>query len=287
VFGFAPDIINGDTSASATHIASRQKRIQAFQDKGGFGAIILSPVAVGFGVNIQAANHVIHYVRTWNPAKEDQATDRAYRIGQTRDVHVYYPTVCAPDFKTFDVRLDELLERRRALAGDMLNGTGDLGPGDFDIDEIAPDEVGSVGIDRIEIDDVLKMTGTVFECFVAAYWLKQGYPIVKLTPQSGDGGVDVLAWKGSQGLLVQCKSSTINAALGWDAIKEVVGGKALYEKIYPETKFTLVCITNAKFNVGAHLMAQVNGVRLIERAELDNVLRTVPVRFSDLDQFLH
>ncbi|MGY2437988.1 helicase-related protein, partial [Escherichia coli] len=91
----APDIINGDTSASASHVQSRQKRIKAFQAKPGFGVIILSPVAVGFGVNIQEANHVIHYTRTWNPAKEDQATDRAYRIGQTREVSVYCPTVFA------------------------------------------------------------------------------------------------------------------------------------------------------------------------------------------------
>lgn len=88
-FGFAPDIINGDVEASSKHIASRQKRIKAFQAKPGFGVIILSPVAVGYGVNIQDANHVVHYTRTWNPAKEDQATDRAYRIGQKRDVYVY------------------------------------------------------------------------------------------------------------------------------------------------------------------------------------------------------
>lgn len=137
-FGVVPDIINGDTSATAGHVASRQKRIEAFQSRPGFGVIILSPIAVGFGVNIQAANHVIHYTRTWNPAKEDQATDRAYRIGQERDVYVYYPVVGADDFKTFDVKLDELLTRKRALAGDMLNGTGDLGPRDFDLSDIIP-----------------------------------------------------------------------------------------------------------------------------------------------------
>ena len=91
--GIRADIINGDTSASSSHVASRQKRIKSFQKAPGFGVLILSPVAIGFGVNIQAANHVIHYTRTWNPAKEDQATDRAYRIGQTKDVYVYYPVV--------------------------------------------------------------------------------------------------------------------------------------------------------------------------------------------------
>ena len=89
-------------------------------------------------MNMQAANHVIHFTRTWNPAKEDQATDRAYRIGQTKDVFVCYPTVSAGDFKTFDVKLDELLERKRSLASDMLNGSGEIGLRDFDVDELRP-----------------------------------------------------------------------------------------------------------------------------------------------------
>lgn len=138
-FGIPVDVINGDTSAAAGASDGRQARIRAFQERPGFSVIILSPVAVGFGVNMQAANHVIHFTRTWNPAKEDQATDRAYRIGQTKDVFVYYPTVSALDFKTFDVKLDELLERKRALAGDMLNGSGEIGARDFDVDEMRPD----------------------------------------------------------------------------------------------------------------------------------------------------
>lgn len=135
-FGCRPDIINGDTSASSTHAASRQKRIRAFQSTDGFGVLILSPVAVGFGVNIQAANHVVHYTRTWNPAKEDQSTDRAYRIGQKKSVYVYYPVVQANDFVTFDVKLDHLLTYKRGLAKDMLNGSGDVTPGDFNIVDV-------------------------------------------------------------------------------------------------------------------------------------------------------
>ena len=105
-FGVVPDVINGDTSADSANANNRQRRIKKFQDKPGFGVIVLSPLAVGFGVNIQAANHVVHFTRTWNPAKEDQATDRAYRIGQTKEVHVYYPVVVAHDFLTFDAKLD-------------------------------------------------------------------------------------------------------------------------------------------------------------------------------------
>lgn len=284
-FGLAPDIINGDTSASAASADSRQKRIKAFQEKPGFSVIILSPVAVGFGVNIQAANHVIHYTRTWNPAKEDQASDRAYRIGQTRDVHVYYPTVRAPDFKTFDVRLDELLSRKRALAGDMLNGTGDLGAADFEIDEIAPEDAQSLGDDPIDIQHVLSMNGREFECFVAAYWSKLGHQYVELTPASSDGGVDVVALTGGSGLLVQCKSSTTMQALNWDAIKEVVGGRAHYEARFPGIKFELVCMTNATFNLYARTQAKINGVRLVERTEIERALKDPGFTFKDVDKF--
>jgi hypothetical protein len=130
-FGIVPDIINGDTSASADHIDNRQRRINRFQSQAGFGVIILSPLAIGFGVNIQAANHVVHFTRTWNPAKEDQATDRAYRIGQTKKVYVYYPVVVATDFTTFDAKLDSLLDWKRELSRDMLNGSGDLPTTEF------------------------------------------------------------------------------------------------------------------------------------------------------------
>ena len=126
-FGFSPVIVNGSTKVgSDIGVISRQSLINAFQEKSGFGVIILSTTAVGFGVNIQAANHVIHFTRAWNPAKEDQATDRAYRIGQTKKVHLYYPTVISDKFQTFENRLDILLEYKRQIASDMLNGAGEI-----------------------------------------------------------------------------------------------------------------------------------------------------------------
>ena len=130
-FGIAPSIVNGDTSADPKSTDNRQALIDSFQRQGGFNVIILSPLAVGFGVNIQAANHVVHFTRTWNPAKEDQATARAHRIGQRRTVTVYYPGVVSDKFPSFDVRLDALLAGKRALAADMLNGCSDLRAADF------------------------------------------------------------------------------------------------------------------------------------------------------------
>lgn len=121
-----PAIINGDTPSSSTGQKnaklSRQQEVDRFQEIHGFNIIVMSPIAAGFGLNITGANHVIHYTRHWNPAKEQQATDRAYRIGQTKPVFVHYPLAVAPrdEIKTFDLILDQLLERKSTLASTTL-----------------------------------------------------------------------------------------------------------------------------------------------------------------------
>lgn len=125
-FGLNITTVNGDSNTSGKKGLTRQNLIDKFQEKYGFNIIILSTTAVGFGVNIQRANHVIHYTRSWNPAKEDQATDRAYRIGQDKEVFVYYPSIAANDFDTFEIKLDQLLSSKRALADDMLKPSTDL-----------------------------------------------------------------------------------------------------------------------------------------------------------------
>ena len=119
-YGIVTKIINGDTPSiitrQTTNRQSRQSSIDDYQSVDGFNVIIMSPIAAGMGLNVTAANHVIHYSRHWNPAKESQATDRAYRIGQTKDVFVYYPMSVSSDFKSFDETLDELLSRKTSLA---------------------------------------------------------------------------------------------------------------------------------------------------------------------------
>lgn len=284
VFAFPPDIINGDTAVSSERFDSRQERLRAFQEKAGFGVIILSPVAVGFGVNIQAANHVIHYTRTWNPAKEDQASDRAYRIGQLKDVYVYCPTMCADDFVTLDVHIDKLLTAKRKLAGDMLNGSGDIRVSDFDLAEFAPPGM-TIDDPRITIDDVSRMSGQMFEAFTALLWAKQGASPVLLTPESQDRGVDVVALTKTSGTLIQCKRSSPDKHLNWDAIKEVVAGRAYYRKLHPDITFTLACVTNAQFNGYAREQARENDVELVEGSDIQNLLARIEIRFSDLEKF--
>lgn len=109
------DVVNGDTAATGTGGETRMGRIRAFEAREGFNVIIMSPLAVGVGLTVVGANHAIHLERHWNPAKEAQATDRIYRIGQKREVHVHYPIALHPDVDSFDVNLDRLLRTKVAL----------------------------------------------------------------------------------------------------------------------------------------------------------------------------
>ncbi|MGI6495833.1 MAG: SNF2-related protein [Kiritimatiellia bacterium] len=94
----------------------RDRIVEDFQSPDGPPVLILSLRAGGTGLNLTAANRVVHFDRWWNPAVENQATDRAHRIGQTRTVTVH-AFVCAG---TLEERIDELIERKIALAGDLL-----------------------------------------------------------------------------------------------------------------------------------------------------------------------
>ena len=105
--------------------SKRQDMVSAFQNSPApFDVLILSPKAGGVGLTITAANNVIHLSRWWNPAVEDQATDRAYRIGQTRPVTIHIPMAIHPDEligpSSFDERLDALMERKRSLSRGLL-----------------------------------------------------------------------------------------------------------------------------------------------------------------------
>ena len=287
-FEIIADIINGDTSTKTQSTTSRQKRIRAFQLKEGFAVIILSPLAVGFGVNIQAANHVVHFTRPWNPAKEDQATDRAYRIGQTKDVFVYYPVITAHDFLSFDAKLDKLLDWKRGLSDDMLNGTGDITSVEFgDLEDVGGGN--AFGNEPVSPDDIAAMTPDCFEAFCASLWNAHGYSKVYTTPRTGDGGVDVVAihGNGKTGALIQCKSSSlVDQELGWEAVKDVTAGTAAYAARHSGITFKKIAVTNQHFNGMASVQANLNHVELVDRDGLIQMLTENPVKRRDLEFFL-
>jgi superfamily II DNA or RNA helicase len=100
---------------------ARDAMVQRFQeDRDGPRIFVLSLKAGGTGLNLTAANHVFHFDRWWNPAVEDQATDRAYRIGQTRSVQVH-KLLCAG---TVEEKIDRMLEEKRELAAKVV-GAGE------------------------------------------------------------------------------------------------------------------------------------------------------------------
>lgn len=117
IYGLDIAVINGDTKAVATKAEemTRKKLISAFEAKSGFNLLIMSPVAAGVGLTVVGANHVVHLERHWNPAKEAQASDRVYRIGQQKEVFIHLPAVTHPQFDSFDVHLDRLLRGKLML----------------------------------------------------------------------------------------------------------------------------------------------------------------------------
>ena len=98
----------------------RDALVERFQDDDEPMLFLLSLKAAGTGLNLTAANHVIHVDRWWNPAVENQATDRAFRIGQTKNVQVR-KFICVD---TLEERIDEMIERKKALAESVV-GTGE------------------------------------------------------------------------------------------------------------------------------------------------------------------
>ncbi|WP_092954269.1 DEAD/DEAH box helicase [Falsiroseomonas stagni] len=133
----APLLINGGVAG-----LDRQRRVDRFQNGGSeFDVMILSPRAGGVGLTLTAATHVIHLSRWWNPAVEDQCTDRAYRIGQNRPVTVHTLLALLPGAEddSFDVRLDDLLSRKRRLSRELLQPPAG---GDQDRDELFQRVVG-------------------------------------------------------------------------------------------------------------------------------------------------
>ena len=95
--------------------------VDRFQSAGsGPGIFILSLKAGGTGLNLTEANHVFHFDRWWNPAVENQATDRAFRIGQTKAVQVH-KFICAG---TLEERIDEMIENKSAIAANVV-GAGE------------------------------------------------------------------------------------------------------------------------------------------------------------------
>jgi len=113
IFGRPGLVLHGETP-----VKSRKDLVRRFQDDESVGFFVLSLKAGGTGLNLTAASHVVHFDRWWNPAVENQATDRAYRIGQKKNVLVH-KFVCQG---TVEEKIDAMIESKLQIAQDILQG---------------------------------------------------------------------------------------------------------------------------------------------------------------------
>lgn len=117
VFGRPGLVLHGETE-----VKKRKDLVRQFQEDENVPFFVLSLKAGGAGLNLTAASHVIHFDRWWNPAVENQATDRAFRIGQTKNVLVH-KFICRG---TVEDKIDNMIELKQQLAGDFLSGGTDM-----------------------------------------------------------------------------------------------------------------------------------------------------------------
>ena len=272
-----PEIINGATAAPV-----RDRIRRAFQSRPGFDVLILGPKAAGFGLTLTAANHVIHLNRWWNPAVEDQCSDRVYRIGATKPVTIYLPQAIHPELgleASFDSILHTMLEEKRALSREIVVPV-QFNDQDFRrlfenslMHDEAPASLGA------HIDN---MDWRAFERWVAEVAKDAGFR-VEMTPGSGDGGVDVIGIPaGGQGrsLFIQCKHTAHGTAgrIGEGAVWDLVRARKNHQAAHANP--ILVAVTNGRFALAAEHLAQAHGVHLFEADSLTQLGRAL-CRLSD------
>src|SRR3979411_3401056 len=116
IFGRTGMVLHGETA-----VKNRKTLVQRFQDDEAVPFFVLSLKAGGTGLTLTAASHVVHFDRWWNPAVENQATDRAFRIGQKKNVLVH-KFICRG---TVEEKIDALIDSKQGLSDDVIEGGGE------------------------------------------------------------------------------------------------------------------------------------------------------------------
>ena len=268
-------LINGTIASRA-----RQDRVRTFQQRPGFDVMILSPRAGGVGLTLTAANHVIHLSRWWNPAVEDQCTDRVYRIGQDRPVHAYYPIAKHPSYGdySFDLRLDALIARKRSLNHKILAPTiitshdhATLFRSTVSDAKARLTSEGSALPNKCDLHRIDLMEPDTFEQWVLGELVMAGYD-PRRTPRSNDKGADGVGFfpdpANRHTLLIQCKHLAPDRACRHNAVDEVIRAVDYYRKPDNGPIQTLVVTTAKRFTKRATDLAATHQVHLIHRAQL-------------------
>lgn len=283
IFCIHVDVINGETKAVAKKkdAKTRKKIISNFESKSGFNILVMSPIAAGVGLTITGANNVIHLERHWNPAKEEQATDRVYRIGQTRNVNVYIPILHHPQRESFDVNLHRLLSRKVDLKEAVVT-----------TDTIRPEELAGTGLfggdpafaeSRLTTKDLTGISWEKFEALVAELLARENESEALLTQASNDKGCDVVLRTSKGDILIQCKSTGGTQLRGDSFVREVHAAKKYYQNALNVQKFQLAVYTNArKYTREGIKAAKMHDVQLFSREDLSKLLRRHSVTLTDL-----
>ena len=283
ILGCEANVINGDTSTISKRRpnTTRQGIIDQFESADGFEVLIMSPIAAGVGLTITSANNVIHLERHWNPAKEAQATDRVYRIGQEKDVNVYYPTLLHPEADSFDTNLNRLLASKQGLKDAVMVP-----------DEVSENAMIASGIfgqefsnkeTPVSIDDVTRLGWEMFEALVAELYARQGSDVL-LTQKGRDKGADVVLLEKDNGCtLIQAKHTKRAQINGYVAIQEVHGSVPYYQEKLGHKVTGKQVFTNAeRFSDEAIKHARIYGVELVTRKELSKLLKKTSITHGEL-----
>jgi Restriction endonuclease/Helicase conserved C-terminal domain len=283
------DVINGSTDrasgSDAGSLGSQQARktrsviLERFRSSKGFNVIILSPFVASIGLTITEANHVIHYGRWWNPALEAQATDRVYRIGQTKPVHVHLPILRDPKGrlpKSFDQNLHDLIELKLERAQEFLSPLpqeeqmrGEL------LDMLKGNQTPADTTTPVRSEVVDSLPHHLFEALVACLLEADGYQTI-LTSRSNDHGADALGFRDGELWLVQAKHTKRDALIGSVAMADLMAAQLSYSAPLAYSS-NLLAITNGSFSEETRKEAERNGIRLLDRHKLMAQLRSLPV----------
>lgn len=271
-----PEVINGSTAGPA-----RDRIRRGFQARIGFDVLLLGPKAAGFGLTLTAANHVIHLSRWWNPAVEDQCSDRVYRMGQTRPVTIHLPLAVHSELgeHSFDYLLDGLLEEKRALSREIVV------PVHFSSDDLSRLFDGVLGKaseegERGLLQRIDNMDWQTFENWVAGEVQKAGWR-VKMTSPGPDGGADIVAeYPGQHGhCIVQCKhrSQGYEGRVDESVMDELLRARQAYGSGADDR---LVVVTNGRLNLAAESAARMHGITSYDREHL----YALPQRFASFSR---
>lgn len=276
-FYIEPSIVNGDTPSVASKAKkvelSRQQTIDKFESVYGFNVIIMSPISAGYGLNVVGANHVIHYTRHWNPAKENQATDRVYRITQDKPVHIYHPITVLPSemelkVKSFDQVLNDLLKYKNSLATDTLFPTEQM--------EVTRDEMyGNLFEDKfvnieggyLKKSDVHFLSPQMFESLIAVLFDKEGYK-TSLVSFSDDKKINIVVF-GINNFIIHVKQSIDK--IKKDCLEDMISEKLYYDNFYG-VNFKMKMFTNNYYSKDAMSFAESHNVDLYDIESINMML---------------